>query len=584
MQKLPQQHQDYFYIPASLKAPLATFDTIDLGDEDVLLAKTPPAQPSTPIKTSGEKARAPQPTTLITKIGGAQSRGRGPANKPGSDLHCQNRGQDNSAGDGTNNQHPTYDQDNENLDDDVPTPTNQSPIHATEEVCAQPCASAFEGIGLETAGKSHSDPSTKAVEDGKAEASAHSPPPPPPPRIGKIQGAWLQHQDSDSSSSSGSGSEAFTFRPIKGSASASANQDEDDEDDTDYTPQTRRRLILREKSNDYSLNLYPEDLDPGQIASPSKRKAYEKRLQRLQVKTSPIVRPRSTTPINVVTLNEYINSPDTTPASPFQEKLKISLPSNEQSSKSKSPRHSRKQSESQEDSCFVFNEEILFSHTRSALVVDEVGHAPPSPRRVLIPPTLSPSTSPKLGRAVGQNPDGSSIQLVYFQGEKENEIFGQPAEQQSNENWATFPDANQPNKAEEEAKDKDKVDHSMVFSDSEEEVEVDEVLTVNIQSIEPSKPADIQVILSAASSSTPSPATPDSDEAIKAAASETVIPQVEDAKIDGVPEPASRPPPIPPRRRPPPPPPPPPPDVVPGDDGTEPMTAKCDLLVDIDSQ
>ena len=203
---------------------------------------------------------------------------------------------------------------------------------------------------------------------------------------------------------------------------------------------------------------------------------------------------------------------------------------------------------------------------------------------MLIPPTLSPSTSPKLGRAVGPSPDNSSIHLIYFQGEKEKEIFGQPAERQNNENWATFSDTNLPNKTEEEAKDEGKADHMILSSDSEEEVEADEVLTVNIQSIEPSKPANIQVVLSAASSSTPSPSTPDSDEAIKAAASKTVLPQTEDAKVEEVTQPSSHPPPIPPRRRPPPPPPPPPPDVVPGDDSSEPMTAKCDLLVDIDSQ
>ncbi|KAK7103704.1 nucleolar and coiled-body phosphoprotein 1-like [Littorina saxatilis] len=601
MQKLPQQQRDFFYIPIALKAPLATFDTIDLGDEDVELVKTSPAQPSSPIHLSGQQTRAPQPLTLATKIGGAQSKGRGPASKAGGgDPHCQDQdhaGRQDQVTDGS--KEPDKDlpkpdpQDDDADDDNTPTPTNQSPTRGVK-LAVQPSAACAEGIVLGAAGESSSDPSGKDSEDQDADASAK--PPPPPPRIGKIQGTWLQHQDSDSSSSSGSGSDAFTFRPIKGSvsASASATQDDyDDDDDTGHTPQTRRRLILRDKSHEYALNLYPDDLDPTQIASPSKRKAYQKRLQRLQVKTSPIVRPRSTTPINVVTLDEYIlSSPEQSPASPYQEKLKISLPC-EFASKPKSPRHARKQSVSKgDDSCFVFNEEILFSHTRSALVVDEVGQVPPSPRRVLIPPTLSPSSSPKLSRASRIDSEDST-QLVYCKGEKDAEDSGNPDNTQDDDSWAVFPEpeltVQVPQTGHTIKVQKAIEEHRIALSsDSEGEAEADEYLTVNIQPRVASKPANIEVTLSAASSSTPSPSTPDSDEAIReAASSQTVIPPVvQEVKVEEKAEPAPRPPPIPPRRRPPPPPPPPrrPPDVVPGDKGSEPMTSKCDLLVDIDSQ
>ncbi|XP_076442768.1 uncharacterized protein LOC143281442 [Babylonia areolata] len=605
MQRLPQQHQDYIYFHTSLKAPLATFDTIDLGDEDVPAVRSEPSPLSTPVRSGDHDPRAPRPPGDSPKIGGAQSKGRGGAGKAGTEPHCQLP----SAA------HPALQNDDSHPspsspaaegsdEEEVPTPTNHSPTPDLPDAVESQPSAAVDGIELDTTGESSSDPSAPIEGEKEAQETAASPSS-QVQSIGKIQGAWLKHQDSDSSSSSGSGCDTFTFRPIKGSASASATQDDDeDDDDTDYTPQTQRRLILRDKSNDYSLNLYPEGLDPGQIASPSKRKAYEKRLQRLQVKTSPIVRPRSTTPINVVTLEEYISSSPDTPASPFQEKLKISLPNSEFPSKVKSPRSARKQSESQTESCFVFNEEILFSHTRSALVVDEVGHVPPSPRRVLIPPTLSPSTSPKLGRAADLKSDSNPpTELVYFKGKKEErggggeeeeeDIFGQPATQ-GDSDWATFSEADVSSRGEEACGGQEErhIALSSSDSDSDKEEEEEEILTVNIDQSEGlCKPSNIQVVLSAASSSTPSPSTPDSDEAIKAAA--TVISQQEKSKEGGdkeeerQDEATPRPPPIPPRRRPPPPPPqpPPPPDVVPGDEGgVELSSAQCDLLVDISTQ
>lgn len=326
------------------------------------------------------------------------------------------------------------------------------------------------------------------------------------PRIGKITVPRLQHQDSDSSSSSsGSGKEYFTFRSVHGSIHRSAAyNDEDDEIDT---PRTRRRLV-KEKSKEYPLCLYPEDLDPSQIVSPSKRKAFEKRLQRLQVTTSPITRPRSTTPINVVTLDEYvISSPDQSPASPAQDKLKITLPADEFSAKPRSPRRLHK-TEVVDDSCFLFSEDILFSHTRSAVVVDGAGQVPVSPRRVLIPPTLSPSSSPKLARS-SKFLSGENIpQLVYIRDEISEDIFGKPAAKQPCENWAVFAEFEQV-----------LVESlSVGSSDFESSLEVDqadadEILTVNIiNTVETHKPVNIQVILSAASSSSPSPSTPDVDE------------------------------------------------------------------------
>jgi hypothetical protein len=58
------------------------------------------------------------------------------------------------------------------------------------------------------------------------------------------------------------------------------------------------------------------------VTEKSKRKAIEKRIQRLQVTNKPVERPRSTTPINVVNFEEY--KPEKSP-SLNSEKLSIKL-------------------------------------------------------------------------------------------------------------------------------------------------------------------------------------------------------------------------------------------------------------------
>ncbi|XP_060586040.1 uncharacterized protein LOC132741787 [Ruditapes philippinarum] len=141
----------------------------------------------------------------------------------------------------------------------------------------------------------------------------------------------------------------------------------------------------------------PPPLSKEDAAKRSKKKAYEKRLQRLQVTNTPIERPRSTTPINIVALEEYVNisSPEKSPAKGSLEKLKIKLPL-EEAGRTKSPRRTVKStcSESGDYQVFSFNEDLLFTHTKSAIILEEDGNKYQSPKRILIPPTLSPKLSP----------------------------------------------------------------------------------------------------------------------------------------------------------------------------------------------
>ncbi|OWF45675.1 hypothetical protein KP79_PYT10141 [Mizuhopecten yessoensis] len=128
----------------------------------------------------------------------------------------------------------------------------------------------------------------------------------------------------------------------------------------------------------------------------SKRKALEKRIQRLQVTTRRVERPRSTTPINVVTLDEYreISSPEKQNTPDHLEKLKIKLPAEDFSCvRQRSPWKSRG-SISEASSVFNFSEEFLFTHTKSAFLLQNDGSVGQSPKRILIPPNLSPALSP----------------------------------------------------------------------------------------------------------------------------------------------------------------------------------------------
>ncbi|XP_067680208.1 serine/threonine-protein kinase pakG-like [Haliotis asinina] len=310
-----------------------------------------------------------------------------------------------------------------------------------------------------------------------------------------------------SSSSSDSDSDVHSVRPVK----------------TRRPLQVRTNVTNSPRSSPVTLS--PEIIDPTTITSPSKRKAYEKRLQRLQVKTSPIARPRSTTPINVVTLEEYVvlSSPEKSPNSPsVAEKLKITLPPDEFCVKPRSPRKSpRVKSNSEDESCFEFNEELLFSHTRSALLITEDGKVPDSPRRVLIPPTISPSSSPKLAPATKLKKELDGVPgtptLVYIQSP-------------DNENWATFPDAIDSNTAESDncqtnplqtgnSKDKPSESDSSKPASYANRSSVDpcdinneeeEFLTINIEESGASGKCGIDIVLSSSgSSSIPSPSTPE---------------------------------------------------------------------------
>lgn len=153
----------------------------------------------------------------------------------------------------------------------------------------------------------------------------------------------------------------------------------------------------------------PPPLSKEDAEKKSKKKAYEKRLQRLQVTTSPIERPRSTTPINIHSLEDYasISSPEKSSTPSSLEKLKITLPLEETY---KSPKRTPRSGEAND--VFNFSEDLLFTHTKSAILVEDGGERSASPKRILVPPTLSPKLSPARSPIISRS--GSSSPRYYF--------------------------------------------------------------------------------------------------------------------------------------------------------------------------
>lgn len=188
----------------------------------------------------------------------------------------------------------------------------------------------------------------------------------------------------------------------------------------------------------------PPPLSKEDAEKMSKKKAYEKRLQRMQITTNPIERPRSTTPINIFGLDEYasIGSPERSVSASNLEKLKITLPAEETyRSPKRTPRSSSQKSGDGGDA-FNFSEDFLFTHTRSAFLVEDGGSRGASPKRILVPPTLSPKLSP--ARSPLPSRSGSCSPRYYYspstqkQGHSRGGSLDITADFLINQNWANF--------------------------------------------------------------------------------------------------------------------------------------------------
>lgn len=418
------------------KAPLATFDTVDLGDEDVQVAsgKSGSTETTVAAKENQQSCQVTENTqpelfiydgTLKSETIGASSSKKSLTQVGGEEREARDdRTKDKVGCVVEENVQGSY--------------LGQSPVPESSTEARQADSRHTELQNTE----SISSDRERSV-DNDVPGCTVIPPLAGHGTIGRVH-VPIKKQDSDSSSSSPSSCNeaAFTFQASESACQFDRTAGDGQVADTDA-------------KKDSVDNLVPEYLDPSQILSPSKRKAYERRIERLKVTTSPIARPRSTTPINVVTLDEYaaINSPETTPATTFivQDKLKITLPTDEFASKPKTPKLPSTKKNNVEDTCFEFTEEFLFSRTKAALVVADDGHLPLSPRRVLIPPNLTPTTSPKLSASPKLTPDSFYEDLTpdapYLKEIQEIEatrkFFGTTVDENEEDNWADFHDISQ---------------------------------------------------------------------------------------------------------------------------------------------
>ncbi|KAK3790975.1 hypothetical protein RRG08_018545 [Elysia crispata] len=415
-------------------APLATFDTIDLGDEDVEPIKQSLSNNTDVYQVSKHDANGSVLVQCHTSF--SCNVKTSDCNQPGNGGLIQTR----TIGGNTSKKSLSQaggekgQKDAEGLPSGAATSGSQN----VENVADTPRA--------ERAHSAPQQPKSRPDEGGEPkvqlpETQAHRV---PYDRQGSLGRVSLPVRQPDSSSSSSSSPEScsektFTFQTLRAEAS--------------HLPltsavQANNREDLDPVQDKYD-NLTPEVIDPTQILSPSKRKAYERRIERLKVTTSPIARPRSTTPINVVSLDEYatISSPDASPASPsvLQDKLKITLPADEFAAKPKTPKHYSGKRRSSEDTVFHFNEENLFSRSKSTLLVEGDGQLPLSPRRVLLPPALTPTSSPRLSTSprLSKPAEPESIPpTVSFSQQKAtvHKFFGETVDEVDEDNWASFPE------------------------------------------------------------------------------------------------------------------------------------------------
>ena len=208
------------------------------------------------------------------------------------------------------------------------------------------------------------------------------------------------HASSDSNSDSGSSDSEYIRSGYISVPHGNVNISQEEVIFQFDSPQVQRSRFHQNESSDDSTPFSSPILPRASISSLiselqnekilSKRKALEKRIQRLQVTNTPVERPRSTTPINIHTFDEYkdFNSPEKSPCPEYAEKLRIKLPGEEFSPKLKSPW--RERSARKDPHVFDFKEDHLFSRTKSALLVQNDGDSGLSPKRILLPPALSP--------------------------------------------------------------------------------------------------------------------------------------------------------------------------------------------------
>ena len=468
-----------------IKAPLASFDTVDLGDDEVKTDPTVGLMPVTPEESIAESADSQSGVECELKLESSSAR----AEVALTEVETQ------SASVTSADAHTCEDELErcETAGTTGSTETNSSENNAVGEDILR---------RLKQKSKKHKETESKVKYQHIENSSDLSDQEKSPlPELKLVSRYKICDSDTDSSDSDSGYIRSGFISALKGGKKGSktktkkAVRDRYNLSGSDTTPNASPKVFRP---------VLPPPLTEEERSQQSKRKAYEKRLQRLQVTTSPIERPRSTTPIDIVSLEEYavISSPEKTPLSGNLEKLKITLPPDEFHPKVRSPRKSR--SESHDPNVFSFSEDLLFTHTKSALMVQDDGLKGFSPKKILVPPTLSPALSPRSQRcSTALNLSPRSPRYLYAPNQNKTSMI---SPSHLGANWAKFEEDKPKNTPESSLKEATKRDLFCNNADLKENMSKDsldlfakdemlneeEILTVNVKVVDEQKVCDIK--------------------------------------------------------------------------------------------
>ena len=411
-----------------VKAPLASFDTVDLGDEERLEVRSVECLPTTPECED----------SLAESV---DSQSSNTSHNVDSELQWEGQSESDMLEGALSNLAGTDVQqcvDETDSTKDEQTATTGSAETNSSENSAAGSADILQRLKLKSKKHKETESKVKYQQIENSDLSDHEKS--PLPELKLVSAYKICDSDTDSSDSDSGYIRTGYIAALKGTKKGASKKNKNagkvkeryNFSTPDSTPNASPKVFRP---------ILPPPLTDEERAQQSKRKAYEKRLQRLKVTTAPIERPRSTTPIDIFGLEEYayISSPEKTPQNSKLEKLKITLPPEEFHPKGQSPRKSSKIAESHDPHVFTFNEDLLFTHTKSALIVqgDIVkGH---SPKKILIPPTLSPALSPRSQRCSSALNLSPRSPRYYYTPTKTNTNI------HVGNNWARFEETDNPN-------------------------------------------------------------------------------------------------------------------------------------------
>lgn len=467
-----------------VKAPLASFDTVDLGDEERLEVRSVECLPTTP-----------EPEDSLAESVDSQSSNT--SHNVDSELQWEGQSESDMLEGAVSNLAVTEVQqclDETDSNKGEQTATAGSAETNSSENSAAGSVDILQRLKLKSKKHKETESKVKYQQIENSDLSDYEKSPLPDLKL--VSAYKICDSDTDSSDSDSGYIRTGYIAALKGNKKGANKKNK-----KAGKVKERYNLSTPDSTPNASPKVFrpilPPPLTEEERSQQSKRKAYEKRLERLKVTTAPIERPRSTTPIDIFGLEEYayISSPEKTPQNSKLEKLKITLPPEEFHPKGQSPRKISKVAESHDPHVFAFNEDLLFTHTKSALIVQDDIAKGQSPKKILIPPTLSPALSPRSQRCSSALNLSPRSPRYYYTPTKTNTNIGN--------DWAKFEETDNLKPVSQETVKEGiaKNDSHLKGNISTDSFELaakdkvlndEEILTVNVQVVNETKICDIK--------------------------------------------------------------------------------------------